>query len=258
MSVSGKVAPETLKPAPLAVPALTVTGPVPVDDNVIVCVVAEFTFSFPKLRLDELKLSVAVPAFSCKARVWLALPAVAVRVTAVAVLTEETVAVKVAVVAPAATVTEAGTETSALLLLPRLTTNPPVAAAAFNAAVQLSVPAPVIEPFAQVKPASTGTPVPLRPITVELPEEELLLNVSEPEAVPAALGLNCTVSVAVWFGLSVNGKAAPETANPLPLSASALIVTADAPVELSVIDCVAAEFTDTLPNDRLLALRPNV
>ncbi len=111
-------------------------------------------------------------------------------------LTEETVAVKVAVVEPAATATVVGTVTAELLLA-RLTAKPPVAAAAFRVTVQLSVPAPVIEPLAQLSPLSTGTPVPLRPTMVEEPPEELLVNVSEPEAAPAVAGSNCTVSVAV-------------------------------------------------------------
>ena len=85
-------------------------------------------------------------------------------------VTEETVAVKAAVVAPAATVTVAGTATDELLLA-RLTVNPPVAAAAFSVTVQLSVPAPVIEPLVQLSPLSIGTPVPLRLTPVEVPEE---------------------------------------------------------------------------------------
>jgi hypothetical protein len=122
--------------------------------------------------------------------------ALAVRVTASLVLTAETVAVKPAVVAPAATVTLAGTVT-ALLLLARLTANPPVAAAAFRVTVQLSVPDPVIDPLAQLRALNTGTPVPLRLTRVEEPLEELLVRVREPEAAPAAVGSNCTVSVAV-------------------------------------------------------------
>jgi hypothetical protein len=111
-------------------------------------------------------------------------------------VTEETVAVKAAVVAPAATVTEAGTVTVELLLA-RLTVNPPVAAAAFRVTVQLSVPDPVNEPLVQLSALSTGTPVPLRLTTVEVPPEELLVRVSEPEMAPAVVGSNCTVSVAV-------------------------------------------------------------
>ncbi len=176
--------------------AVIVTAAVPVDDRVTVCVVAVFTLTLPNGRLDGLTLKVAVPVPSCSAKVCATLPALAVRVTVTAVLTEETVAVKLPVVAPDATVTLAGTVT-ALLLLARLTTNPPVAADAFNVTVQLSVPAPVIDPLVQLNPLSTGTPFPLKPITVDVPLEELLVKVSEPVAAPATVGSNCTVKVAV-------------------------------------------------------------
>ena len=115
----------------------------------------------------------------------------------VVVVTVETVAVKVALEDPAGTVTEAGTDASVLLLLVRLTAKPPVGAAAFSVTVQLSVPAPVIEPFAQVSPLSTGTPVPLRLTTVDVPVDELLVKVSEPAAAPEVAGSNTTVRVAV-------------------------------------------------------------
>ena len=99
-------------------------------------------------------------------------------------------------VEPAATVTEAGTVTDELLLA-RLTVNPPVAAAAFSVTVQLSVPGSGDEPLVQLSALSTGTPVPLRLTAVEVPLEELLVRVSEPETAPAVVGSNCTVSVAV-------------------------------------------------------------
>ena len=70
-------------------------------------------------------------------------------------MTAETVAVKLAVVAPTATVTEAGTETAALLLA-RLTANPPLAAAVLSVMVQLSVPAPVNDPVVQLRALSVG------------------------------------------------------------------------------------------------------
>ena len=115
--------------------------------------------------------------------------ALAVNVAVCAELTVETVAVKVAVVAPAATVTLAGTVTAELLLA-RFTANPPPAAATLSVTVQLSVPAPVIDPLVQFNALSTGRPVPLRVIKVEVPLEELLVNVNEPEAAPAVVGSN--------------------------------------------------------------------
>ena len=111
-------------------------------------------------------------------------------------LAADTMAEKLPVVDPAATVTEAGTVTAELLLA-RFTANPPLAAATFSVTVQLSVPAPVIDPLVQLSPLNTGKPVPLRLIKVEVPLKELLVNVSCPVAAPAVAGSNCTVSVAV-------------------------------------------------------------
>ena len=136
-------------------------------------------------------------------------------------------------VAPVATVTEAGTITAELLLA-RLTGKPPLTAAAFSVTVQLSVPTPVIDPLLQLSPLNTGTPVPVRLIKVEVPLVELLVKVNEPESAPAAVGSNCTVSVAVEFGLIVSGKVAPETVKPAPATVAALTVTAEEPVEDSV------------------------
>ena len=73
----------------------------------------------------------------------------AVSVTVCVELTAVVVAVKVALVAPAGTVTVAGTAT-VLLLLARFTVNPPAAAAVFSVTVQLSVPALLTELLAQV------------------------------------------------------------------------------------------------------------
>ena len=54
-----------------------------------------------------------------------------------------------------------------------------------------------MEPLLHVSPVSTGTPVPLNAMVVVVPVDELLVNASEPEAAPAVVGSNCTVSVAV-------------------------------------------------------------
>jgi hypothetical protein len=173
-----------------------VTAAVPVDDSVTVCVVAVFTLMLPNPMLPALTPSVAVPVPSWIPNVCATPPALAVRVTVCAVLTVETVAAKLPVVAPAATVTLPGTVTAELLLA-RLTANPPLAAAAFRVTVQLSVPAPVIDPLVQFNAFSTGMPFPLRLMTVDVPLDELLVKVNEPLATPATVGSNCTVSVAV-------------------------------------------------------------
>jgi hypothetical protein len=195
-SVNGKLAPETENPVPLTASALIVTAAVPVDDRVSVCVVAEFALTLPNETVEALTPSVGTLDPICSAKVFVLLPALAVSVTLCEVLTELTVAVNPALVCPAGILMEAGTVTDELLL-DRLTTNPPLAAATFDVAVQLSVPVLVMEPLEQVNPASTGTPVPLKLTAVEVPVDELLVNVSEPDAAPAAVGSNCTVSVAV-------------------------------------------------------------
>jgi hypothetical protein len=197
LSVNGRLSPAAEKLVPETVIELIVTGTLPVEERVTDCVDLVLTFTLPKLRLDELALSVAVAAPSASAKVWETLFALAVSVTDCTVLTDVTVAVKLALEAPGRTVTVAGTVTAESLLA-RFTVNPPAAASgAFNVTVQVSVPAPVIELFAHVRPESTGTPVPLRPTTVEVPVDESLVSVSVPAAAPAEVGANCTVSVAV-------------------------------------------------------------
>lgn len=84
-------------------------------------------------------------------------PAVAVRVTVCDAETAETVAEKGALVAPEATVTEAGTA-MAVLLLARLTTTPDDGAAAESVTVQASFPAPIIDELAQVTEERDGVP----------------------------------------------------------------------------------------------------
>ncbi|MGA9060255.1 MAG: hypothetical protein WB341_01185 [Terracidiphilus sp.] len=64
--MSGKLAPETVKPVPATVAALTITAELPVEDRVRVCAVAVFTFTLPKDKLDGLTLSVIAAASSCR------------------------------------------------------------------------------------------------------------------------------------------------------------------------------------------------
>jgi hypothetical protein len=194
--VSGNVAPEAAKPSPERDDALTVTGAFPVEDRLSVCDAVPFTRTSPKSILVVLRLNVGAATTSCKAKVCDPLIALAVNVADSAEVTGETLAVKLALVAPAATVTVAGTRTNALLLA-RFTVNPPLGAAAFSVTVQLSVPAPIIVPLTQVRALSTGTPVPLRLTAVDDPVMELLVRVNCPVAAPAVAGSNSTLSVAV-------------------------------------------------------------
>lgn len=194
--VNGNVAPEAANPAPVNEAALTVTAEVPVEDRVRVSVAGIFVTTSPKSMLDVLKLRIGDEVLRSSVKISETLPALAVRIAVSAELTGDTFTVKLALLEPAATVTEAGTVASELLL-ERLTTKPPFAAAVFKVAVQLSVPAPVMVPLAQLRAVSTGTPVPLRPTTIDAPFEELLFSDSCPVSAPAVLGSNCTLSVAV-------------------------------------------------------------
>jgi hypothetical protein len=119
-------------------------------------------------------------------------PAVAVIVAFCVLDTAEAVAEKLALVAPAATVTEDGTVTAALVL-DKLTATPPEAAAPLSVTVHGSVPGPMIEALLQVTELSTGPlaiPVPFRLIKVVPFVEESLVIDSCPVAAPAAAGLN--------------------------------------------------------------------
>ena len=130
--------------------------------------------------LVALMLSIGTAAFNSRARLLETPPEVAVRVTDCAGVTDETVAVKPALVAFAGIVTVAGIVTAELLLV-RLTLSPPLAAPEFSVTVQASVPDPVMEPLMQeraLNAAGAAVPVPLRVITVEAPVEELLLMLS--------------------------------------------------------------------------------
>jgi len=99
------------------------SGHVPADVNVTDCVAAVFTGMLPKAMLVVLTLIVDTTAFRLMAKLLDTPAELAVTVTFCAEPTAETDAVNPALVAPAATVTEAGT-TIAVLLLDRLTLTP--------------------------------------------------------------------------------------------------------------------------------------
>ncbi len=192
----GDKPPESEKPVPCTAAKLTVIGKIPEDDKVTDCDTFELRATSPKFKLFVLTANDGAPLPNLRAKFSDTPPALAVSVTVCDVLTEVMVAAKPALAAPAGTFTVAGTA-AALLLLPRPTVNPALPAAAFSVTVQLSFPAAVIDPLEQVRPFNTGTPVPLRLTTVDVPADELLVNVKLPDAAPIAVGSNCTVSVAV-------------------------------------------------------------
>ena len=197
-NVSGNVAPENVKPAPVATAALTVTGALPVELRVAYFVTAEFTTTLPNERSVALTLNVGVDEFNCRANVLDTLLALAVIVAVCAEVTGETLAVNPTLIALAGTVTEPGTIT-AELLLPRLTLIPLLGAAPLKVTVQVSVPDPVIDALAHEIALSVAVlvavPVPLRLINSVGFAEELLEIVSWPVAELAVFGSNCTLSV---------------------------------------------------------------
>jgi len=159
-------------------------------------------------------------------------------------------------VAAAATFTEAGTLTAALLL-ERATDTPPVGAALASVTVQLSVPAPVMDEFVQANPFKAGaegaaTPVPLSPTVTDAFDSELSAMVSWPVALPAAVGANCTLRFRVLFAATVAGSVpAPLTVKALPVIVRAEITTG---FELELARAslvVAGDPTVTLPKATL-------
>ena len=81
--------------------------------------------------------------------------------------------------------------------------------------------------------------------------------ISCPVAAPAVTGSNTTSSVAVWPGVRMRGKLAPDNEKPVPVTVARLIVMGSAPDAVKVTDCVTAEFTGTLPNATFVALMPS-
>src|ERR1700678_4200752 len=140
-----------------------VTAAIPEEVSVTGSVDDVFNVTSPNVRLAGLIVNCepAAAAFSCKAKVLETLPELAVRVTACAAVTADTVAANPALVALAGTTTVAGTVTAALLLA-RFTLRPPLPAAAVRATVQLSLPDSVIEALVQESELNaTGTAVPV-------------------------------------------------------------------------------------------------
>ena len=193
--MTGNVAPETEKPAPVTVPAFTVTATVPEDVKVTDFVTAVFSATLPNDRAVALTLSVGVAAFSCSEKPIDVLPVLAVMLADCAVVTDDTVALNAALVDAAGTVTEEGTLT-ALLLLERLTATPPLGADPVNVTVHASVPAPVIDELLQDTALTVGAvdaPVPLKLTEAVGLVDEVLVMVSCPDNEPAVVGSNCTV-----------------------------------------------------------------
>lgn len=140
LSDAGTFELEIENPVPESVTELIATAEVPVEFNVTVWVDVVFRLTFPKAMVGESTLSVEMPGFSESAKVFATELTVAVSVAVVAEETAATLAVKLAEVEPAATVTDTGTVTETVLLASE-TASPPAGAVAVNVTVQLSLPA---------------------------------------------------------------------------------------------------------------------
>ncbi len=145
--MAGNVPAANEKPAPVTETLYKSTGQVPTDLSVTNCFVAVFNVVLPNATLDVLTLIVDTTAPRLKLNAADPPAEVALNATFCAVPTAETRAVNAALVDPAATVTVAGT-TTAVLLLDRLTTDPPVGVAELRVTLQVSFTIPLTDALA--------------------------------------------------------------------------------------------------------------
>ena len=178
-SVRGNASAAIENGAPATVVELIVTGPEPVDVRVIGWVAIVFSATFPNARLVGLTLSCPEAAGVSWSEKLADTPFADPAMTAVcAEVTCDVATLNVALLAPAATVTEDGT-TAATLLLVRLIACPAGPAAPFKVTMHASVPAPLIAEDAQEMELKTATPAALMLMT-RFPVEELLAMVRTP------------------------------------------------------------------------------
>jgi hypothetical protein len=102
-----------------------------------------------------------------------------------------------------------------------------------------------------------ATPVPLRGIVAGDPPA-LLVTVTLPLALPAAVGLKMMLNAMLCDGLRVTGTVAPLTEKPVPPAATCEICTFEFPVFVIVSICVEEEPAFTFPKFTLLALKETV
>ena len=88
--------------------------------------------------------------------------------------------------------------------------------------------------------------------------DAVLVTVTEPVLLPAALGLNTTLKPIFWPALSVTGVLAPLRLNPAPLSLICDTVTFVFPEFVNVTFCVAEDPAFTLPKAIFVVLNVNV
>ena len=96
-----------------------------------------------------------------------------------------------------------------------------------------------------------ATPIPER-VKESVEFEASLVTVMPPVALPALVGANVTVRVAVWEGFTVAGTVMPLTLKPLPLVVMAEMWTAALPVFVITICLAELEPVFTFPKLRLI------
>ena len=180
--VTGKVAPDMVKPVPLSVAELMVTGAVPVEVNVTGSVVGVFTVTLPNAKLAGLMLSVGTCGIQPVQKVLETPPARRSGSPACQRSSPLTVAVNPALVALAGTTSPwHGTRPRAAASQAHsLTRRRPRSRAQRHRAA--SLPAPVSEALHAGQELNsvpaTAVPVPLSPITAVPLVDELLWMVS--------------------------------------------------------------------------------
>jgi hypothetical protein len=229
---------------------LTVTGDVPVDFNVNVCVAAVFTGTLPKLRVVApnvncgLGAGVLVPLRATTVVepvdellmivIWpLAVPVVVGRYCTCNVIDcvgfSVTGKLPPTIVKPAPVIADELTVTGAVPV--EVSVNDCVVAVFIVTLPKLRVAALIVNCG-----LGAAVLVPLRATTVVLPVDELLLIVICPLAAAADAGRNCTCSVIACVGFSVIGRLTPTIVKPVPVIAAELTVTGAVPVEVNVND----------------------
>jgi hypothetical protein len=257
---NGAVKPVTLKPAPVAAIWLTVAALLPEFVKVTVCVPLLETATLPNATLPGFAVSVEV----CDT----ALPASVITCGEPGALS---VKVMLPVAAPAVVgvnVTLNVSDWPPLIVFgsesPLIPNSLPESVArlivTFELPVFVSVTVCVLLwftcTFEKVKvegeierPACVAVPV---SETIKGEFEASLMIVSAPEAAPAAVGANCTVSVLLWPTASATDGLPPVTLKPEPVTVACETFTVAVPVFVIVTFCVALPPTATLPNVTLV------
>jgi hypothetical protein len=133
-------------------------------------------------------------------------------------------------------------------------------------AIRLPVPVPLVPattlPIANVVgltascPDATAVPVPVSGM-VNVGFDAFDVTVTLPLAAAADAGVNFTLNVAACPAVRVTGVVIPLRLNPVPLAATAEIVTLDPPVFVTVSERDLFDPTCTLPKARLVGFDPN-